>query len=79
METGIKLNLTKSIRSAKTGMILPKEGTLVSVTENLGRKLLLVAFEGGESEYLFEDEIELQHRNPAACSSETTRIGLATA
>jgi hypothetical protein len=42
MQPGIKLNLTRSIRSPKTGSLLPKEGTLVSVTENLGRTLLLV-------------------------------------
>jgi hypothetical protein len=62
METGVKLNLTKTIRSSKTGMLLPKEGTLVSMTENLGRTLLLVEFEGGQHEYLFEYEVnqELQ-------------------
>mgnify|MGYP003694448577 CR=1 FL=1 len=37
MQPGVKVSLTKIIRSAKTGMLLPKEGTLVSVTENLGR------------------------------------------
>jgi hypothetical protein len=60
METGIKLNLTKIIRSPKTGMLLPREGTLVSVTENLGRTLLLVEFEGGQHEYLFECEVEVE-------------------
>jgi hypothetical protein len=59
MKTGLKLNLTKTIRSAKTGMLLPREGTLVSVTENLGRTLLLVEFEDGRAEYLFEDEVEV--------------------
>ena len=58
METGVKLNLTTMIRSPKTGVLLPREGTLVSVTKNLGRTLLLVAFENGQSEYLFEDEVE---------------------
>ena len=58
METGVKLNLTTMIRSAKTGVLLPREGTLVSVTNNLGRTLLLVEFEGGQSEYLFENEVE---------------------
>ena len=60
METGMKLNLTRSVRSSKTGMLLPREGTLVSMTENLGRTLLLVAFENGQHEYLFEHEIEFQ-------------------
>jgi hypothetical protein len=64
MEAGVKLNLTKPIRSAKTGMLLPKEGTLVSVTENLGRTLLLVEFQDGRSEYLFENEVELQPNTP---------------
>ena len=60
MEAGAKLNLTTTIRSAKTGMLLPKEGTLVSVMENLGRTLLLVEFEDGQCEYLFQDEVELR-------------------
>ena len=63
MKTGIKLNVTKPIRSAKTGMFLPREGTLVSVTENLGRTLLLVEFEGGQREYLFEGEVEFETGN----------------
>jgi hypothetical protein len=63
METGIKLNLTKPIRSSKTGMFLPREGTLVSVTENLGRTLLLVEFEDGQHEYLFDHEVELKSGN----------------
>ena len=61
IEPGAKLNLTKTIRSAKTGMLLPREGRLVSVTENLGRTLLLVAFENGQREYLFECEVEVNH------------------
>ncbi|MGE5820698.1 MAG: hypothetical protein ACM37Z_21915 [Deltaproteobacteria bacterium] len=64
MEAGVKLNLTKTIRSAKTGMLLPREGTLVSVTENLGRTLLLVEFQDGQFEYLFESEVELQSNTP---------------
>ena len=60
MQPGEKLNLTRSIRSAKTGSLLPKEGTLISVTENLGRTLLLVEFARGQHEYLFENEVEFQ-------------------
>src|SRR5437667_7931113 len=63
METGIKLNITKPIRSPKTGMFLPREGTLVSVTENLGRTLLLVEFEDGQHEYLFDHEVEFETGN----------------
>ncbi|HEY7317031.1 MAG TPA: hypothetical protein VIE89_05605 [Candidatus Binatia bacterium] len=58
MNTGEKLRLKKVVRSQKTGMILPKEGTLVCITENLGRTLLLVAFADGNLEYLFDNEIE---------------------
>jgi len=65
MEAGVKLTLTTSIRSAKTGLLLPKEGTLVSVTENLGRTLLLVEFGDGQAEYLFENEVELQSESPS--------------
>jgi hypothetical protein len=39
-------------------MSLPRAGTLVSVTENLGRTLLLVEFENGQHEYLFDHEVE---------------------
>src|SRR5213592_253107 len=63
METGIKLNVTKTIRSSKTGLLLPREGTLVSVTENLGRTLLLVEFEDGQHEYLFDYEVEFENGN----------------
>ena len=63
MESGIKLDVTQMIRSSKTGMVLPREGTLLSVTENLGRTLLLVEFRNGHHEYLFEHEVEFEHRN----------------
>ena len=63
METGAKLNVTKTIRSSKTGMLLPKQGTLISVTENLGRTLLLVKFEDGQQEYLFDHEVEVDNGN----------------
>jgi len=69
METGAKLNLTRTIRSSKTGMLLPKEGTLVSVTENLGRTLLLVEFEDGQHEYLFEHEVELENLEASRSSA----------
>jgi len=62
--TGEKLKLKKPVRSQKTGVVLPKEGTLVCVTENLGRRLFLVAFADGNSEYLFDDEFECVALNP---------------
>jgi hypothetical protein len=64
MNIGTKLRLKKVVRSQKTGMLLPKEGILVCVTENLGRKLLLVAFESGNCEYLFDDEVECSVPDP---------------
>ena len=67
MQTGVKLNLTRTIRSSKTGMILPKEGTLIGVTENLGRTLLFVKFENGQSECLFENEVEFQSHTASHC------------
>jgi hypothetical protein len=41
-------------------MFLPRDGTLVAVTENLGRTLLLVEFRDGQHEYLFDHEVEFQ-------------------
>jgi hypothetical protein len=58
MIAGTRLRLRRKIRSAKTGLLLPNEGTLLSVTENFGRRLLLVVFDGGAREYLFDEEVE---------------------
>jgi hypothetical protein len=60
IHTGTKLRLEKMVRSPRTGTVLPKEGTLLRVTENLGRRLLLVAFDDGNCEYLFEEEDEVE-------------------
>jgi len=70
MQPGEKLNLTRSIRSAKTGSLLPKEGTLVSVTENLGRTLLLVEFARGQREYVFENEVEFEQDHSSSSNEE---------
>ena len=64
MQTGVKLRLKKIVRSQRTGMFLPKEGTLLRVTENLGRRLLLVTFDDGNCEYLFDDEVECPTLDP---------------
>jgi hypothetical protein len=66
MEAGTKITLTRTIRSSKTGMLLPKEGKLISVTENLGRTLFLVSFDNGQLEYLFQNELELEQDTPLA-------------
>jgi len=65
MAARTKLNLTRTIRSSKTGLLLPREGTLISVTENLGRTLVLVEFENGQNEYLFENEVEIKEESGA--------------
>ena len=70
MQPGKKLNLTRSIRSAKTGCLLPKEGTFVSVTENLGRTLLLVEFARGQREYVFENEVEFEQGHSSGSNEE---------
>jgi hypothetical protein len=57
MTAGDLLNTTKPIRSQKTGVILPREGTFVRTVENLGRQLILVNFGTAGEEYLFPDEI----------------------
>ena len=57
MNPGDLLKTTKPIRSQKTGIMLPREGTFVRAVENLGRNLILVNFANAGEEYLFADEI----------------------
>ena len=57
MITGDLLKITKLIRSQKTGVLLPRQGTFVRDVENLGRKLVLVDFGPAGQEYLFPNEI----------------------
>jgi hypothetical protein len=64
VNTGKKLRIKKVVRSQKTGIVLPREGTLVCITENLGRRLFLVAFADGNSQYLFPDEVEYAGFDP---------------
>jgi hypothetical protein len=73
---GARVNLTRTIRSAQTGMLLPRTGTLISATENLGRTLLLVAFESGQHEYLFDYEIELSQGDASPQASTSTACPL---
>ena len=60
MKTGDPLKTNRTIRSQKTGVILPREGTFVRAVENLGRQLILVNFGAAGEEYLFPDEIVLE-------------------
>ena len=57
MKSGDALKTTKPIRSQKTGVMLPREGTFVRAVENMGRQLILVNFGTAGEEYLFPDEI----------------------
>jgi hypothetical protein len=60
MRPGDPLKTIKPIRSQKTGVVLPREGTFVSAVENMGRKLILVSFGPAGEEYLFPEEILLE-------------------
>ena len=57
MNPGDSLRTSRTIRSQKTGLILPREGTFVGAIENLGRTLLLVNFGAAGLEYLFPNEV----------------------
>ena len=60
MKPGDSLKTKKPIRSQRTGMLLPREGTFVRTVENLGRRLVLVNFGSAGDEYLFPEEIILE-------------------
>jgi hypothetical protein len=60
MNPGDSLKTVKPIRSQKTGVLLPREGTFVRAVENLGRILILVNFGTAGEEYLFPDEVLLE-------------------
>lgn len=57
MKPGDPLKTSKPIRSQKTGVMLPREGTFVRAVENMGRQLILVNFGPAGDEYIFPDEI----------------------
>jgi hypothetical protein len=57
MRPGDPLKTSKPIRSQKTGVVLPREGTFVRAVENMGRQLILVNFGAAGYEYLFPEEI----------------------
>lgn len=57
MKPGDPLKTSKPIRSQKTGVVLPREGTFVRTVENMGRQLILVNFGPAGDEYIFPDEI----------------------
>jgi hypothetical protein len=60
MSPGDLLKTTKPIRSQKTGVLLPREGTFVRMVENMGRQLILVNFGAAGLEYIFPEEISAE-------------------
>lgn len=63
MSPGDLLKTSKPIRSQKTGVVLPREGTFVRIVENMGRQLILVNFGQAGYEYLFPEEISPEAAN----------------
>ena len=63
MKTGDSVKTTQLIRSQKTGVVLPRQGTFVRDVENLGRKLIPVDFGPAGEEYLFPNEVLAEARN----------------
>jgi hypothetical protein len=62
MKPGERIKTIISIRSRRTGLILPRDGIFVGAIENIGRTLILVDFGEAGSEYLLPHEIEEQKR-----------------
>jgi len=58
MKPGDKIRTIVSIRSHRTGLILPRDGIFLSARENIGRTLILVDFGEAGTEYLLPHEIE---------------------
>ena len=63
MKPGEKIRTIISIRSQRTGLILPRDGIFVSARENIGRTLILVDFGEAGREYLLFHEIEQKKGN----------------
>ncbi len=63
MKPGDKIKTIMSIRSQRTGLILPRDGIFVGARENIGRTLILVDFGEAGTEYLLPHEIGEQKGN----------------
>jgi hypothetical protein len=63
MKEGDKIIINMTIRSHRTGLLLPREGIFVGAIENIGRTLLLVDFGEAGKEYVFDHEVETQMAN----------------
>ena len=91
MKTGDSLEITTLVRSQKTGVLLPRQGTFVREIENLGRKLILVDFGSAafiaefldglsaQTEILFNDRVNgagSRKHGLEALSQQETQIAL---
>ena len=47
------------IRSREVTIQPPNQGTVIYEMENLGRRLILVQWDGGSSTYAFPDEVDI--------------------
>jgi hypothetical protein len=70
MKPGEKIRTIMSIRSQRTGLILPRDGILIGARENIGRTLILVDFGEAGTEYLLPHEIE-ETKKEAESSSQS--------
>jgi hypothetical protein len=68
MKRGEKIRTIMSIRSQRTGLILPRDGIFVGARENIGRTLILVDFGEAGAEYLLPHEIDKAKREPESSS-----------
>jgi hypothetical protein len=68
MKPGEKIRTIMSIRSQRSGLILPRDGIFVSMRENIGRTLILVDFGEAGREYLLPHEIEEVKRDSESSS-----------
>ena len=70
MKPGEKIRTIISIRSQRTGLILPRDGIFIGTRENIGRTLILVDFGEAGTEYLLSHEIE-EAKKEAESSSQS--------
>ena len=74
MKTGHSLKITTLVRSQKTGVLLPRQGTFVRDIENLGRRLILVDFGPAGEEYLFPDEVLAETQDSNFCADKQDEL-----
>jgi hypothetical protein len=58
MKEGDKIIINMTIRSHRTGLLLPREGIFVGAIENIGRTLLLVDFGEGHCYWSISEKQE---------------------